>query len=144
MPNALSFRGLLSAAILALAIAGLTSCGPAHTTPLAPLTQLVVRNDGFFDVNVSVVTSPGARPQRLGTVVGTSSASFPLHARDLQYGQYLVVQLHAIGTRDAWTSEPLSVDGEVVAILDIHTDPFGDCSQSTLHVVAVTDTARVR
>jgi len=132
-------RRLASAAALMVVMAAASSCIPGRTTPPAPLTQLIVRNGGFFDVNVAIVASPGGPARRLGTVVGATSASFPLRAPDLQYGQYVVVQLHAIGTRESWTSEPMSVDGDVVAVVDVHTDPWGDCSQSTIRVVAVSD-----
>jgi hypothetical protein len=116
---------------------------PPRSTPIAPLTQLVVRNSGYFDVNVAVIASPGAPARRLGTVVGTTKASFPIRASDLQYGQYLRVEVHTIGTRESWMSEPMSVDGDVVAVLDVHTNPWGGCSQSTLHVVAISDSMRI-
>lgn len=111
------------------------SCVPGRTTAEPAISSLIVRNRSYFDVNVYLLPSAAARPMRLGTVVGTSGATFPLRAHDLQPGGMLVVQLHAIGARGSWTSDAVSVRDGVQAILDIETDVFGDCSRSSLHTI---------
>jgi hypothetical protein len=102
-------------------------------------SSLVVRNRSVFDVNVYSLSSPAAAPVRLGTVVGASTATFPLHARDLAAGGVLVVRLHAIGSNRSWTSPGVSVGAGLMAILDVNTDPFGDCSSSSLHTIVTSD-----
>lgn len=127
------WRRPIAVALSVLALT--TSCASLHRNPEPTVTSLVVRNRSYFDVNVYVLPSAGAQPVRVGTVVGTSSTTFPLRRTSLQNGGYLVVQVHAIGTRSRWTSDAVSIDEGVVAVLDVETDPFGDCSRSNLHTI---------
>jgi len=132
-------RLLSTTTSLALGLAA-WSCIPLRGGPVPVVTSLVVRNQSFFDVNVYAVPSSGGPSTRLGTVVGASSATFPLHSLDLQTGGVLVVRLRAIGTNSVWTSDGVAVDQGVIAVLDVHTDAFGDCSTSSLHTVVALDT----
>jgi len=120
-------------------MAGTWSCIPGRTTPEPVISSLVVRNRSFFDVNVYVLPSPMGAPARMGTVVGASSESFALRARDLQPGGFLVVLVHAIGSRSSWTSDAVSVGDGVLAILDVSADVFGNCSASSLHTIVTVD-----
>ncbi|HMA24102.1 MAG TPA: hypothetical protein VKP00_08905 [Gemmatimonadaceae bacterium] len=103
------------------------------------MSSVAVRNRGFFDVNVYSLPSPAAMPIRLGTVVGGSTATFPLHSHDLQPGNFLAVRIRAIGARSSWTSATVSVGDGVLAVLDVDTDASGDCSRSNLHTIITSD-----
>ena len=138
-PLAERHRRWLRSIAIVLSTAAAASCGRLQTKPEAAISSLVVRNRSFFDVNVYVLPSAAGAPLRLGTVVGTSSATFPLHASQLQSGGYLVVQLHAIGTRSSWTSNAVSVADGVLAVLDVDSDPFGDCSRSVLRTIITSE-----
>lgn len=122
-----------------LVIGGTTAC-VARTAPEPSVSSLVVHNRSFFDVNVYSVASVGSLGLRLGTVAGTSSATFPLRTRDLQAGGVLVVMVHAVGAWGSWTSDAVNLGDGIVAVLDVSTDPFGDCSTSSLHTMLVRDT----
>jgi len=121
---------------LALASA---SCAVGRSAPEPVARSLVVRNRSAFDVNVYTMSSLVAPPLRLGTVVGTSTATFPLHARDLAAGGALVVRIHAIGSNRSWTSPGVAVGSGMLAILDVTSDPFGDCSSSSLYTIVTSD-----
>lgn len=116
------------------------ACGPLQSRPHPAISSLVVRNRSFFDVNIDVLPSGAASPVRVGTVVGASNASFSLSATQLQPGGHLVVQVHAIGTRSSWTSNAVAVGDGVLAVLDVESDAFGDCSRSNLHTIVTTET----
>lgn len=116
-----------------------SSCVFGRTGPEPTVSSVVVRNRGFFDVNVYSLPSLSAMPTRLGTVVGGSTATFPLHPHDLQPGNLLIVRIRAIGARSWWTSPTVSVGDGVLAVLDIDTDAFGDCSRSNLHTIITSD-----
>ena len=118
-----------------------TSCAVSHPVPVPVVTALKVRNTSFFDVNVYASTSPGGPSTRLGTVPGSSTATFPIRSVDLQSDGHLVVQLHPIGTRVKWTSESLAVGPELIAVLDVSTDMSGDCSRSSLYAIMSTLTS---
>ena len=133
-------RTLGTMALMVCLASGATSCGKGGPEPTPMLTSLVVRNLSSFDVNVYAVRSPVAPPIRLGTVVGTSNATFPIGAMVLQPGGFLVVRVHAIGGQGTWTSPSVAVDDGVIAVLDVTTDAFGDCSTSSLHTILVRDT----
>ena len=122
----------------AVAVA-VSSCIAGRTGPQPTVSSLVVRNRSFFDVNVYTLPSASASPLRLGTVVGSSSMTFPLRSHELQSGGFLVVQIHPIGTRSVWTSDIVAVDAAVLAILDVNVDAFGDCSRSSLYTIVTTD-----
>jgi hypothetical protein len=107
------------------------------------LSSLIVRNTGFYDVNVYALPSASGEPLRLGTVAGISAATFSIGTHHLQPGDRLVVRVHAIGSRFGWTSDAVSIESGVVAVLDVNSDAFGDCSASTLHVVVVADSVGV-
>ena len=122
----------------AIAVA-VSSCIAGRTAPQPAVSSLVVRNRSFFDVNVYSLASASASPLRLGTVVGSSSMTFPLRSHDLQPGGFLVVQIHPIGTRSLWTSDIVAVGAGVLAILDVNVDAFGDSSRSSLYTIVTTD-----
>lgn len=127
--------------LLAAGLAIVSACAVGKTAPEPVASQLVVRNRGSFDVNVYALSSPLAAPIRLGTVVGASTATFALHARDLSASGVLVVRIHAIGSSQSWTSPGVSVGAGLMAILDVTSDPFGDCSSSSLHTIVTSDSA---
>jgi hypothetical protein len=113
----------------------LLGCRGSHTqpTPLPQPVVLVVRNQGFLDVNVYVMQSAGGSGIRLTTVTGNSSATVKIPPSDLQLGYVLVVRLHAIGSRYWWDSPSVTMDAETIAHLDITSDPDGNLSRSTLY-----------
>lgn len=126
--------GRLALACLTLVGTG-TSCRGSRTQP-APLPEpvmLVVRNQGFFDVNVYVMQSSAGSGIRLATVNGNSSATLKVPPNQLQMGYMLVLRLHAIGSRYWWDSPSVSMDAESVAHLDITSDPDGNLSRSSLY-----------
>ena len=61
--------------------------------------------------------------------------TFVLRRQDLQPSSALVVMLHAVGAWSSWTSDALTLNDGVIAVLDVSTDSFGDCSTSSLHAV---------
>lgn len=132
-------RFLTLVGVVAVAV---SSCIPGRTRPQPAVSSLVVRNRSFFDVNVYSLPSASASPLRLGTVVGSSSMTFPLRSHELQLGGFLVVQVHPIGTRRVWTSDIVAVDAAVLAILEVNVDAFGDCSRSSLYTVVTTDSLK--
>lgn len=113
-----------------------TACRGSHNQP-APVPQpvvLVVRNQGYFDVNVYVLPSPSsASAIRLATVSGNTSATLKIQPSELQMGYLLIVRLHAIGSTYWWNSPSVTVDAESIAHLDIASDPDGNLSRSTLY-----------
>jgi hypothetical protein len=131
-------------ALVGLIAGSALTCTSIRTEPEPALSSLVVRNRGYFDVNVYTMSSPGAPPARLGTVVGSSTATFALRSRDLQPGDILVVWIRAIGALTSWTSPGVSVGPGLVAVLDVSSDAFGDCSSSNLHTILIADTLSSR
>ncbi|HEX8943992.1 MAG TPA: hypothetical protein VF785_12720 [Gemmatimonadaceae bacterium] len=135
-------RSVSSRAIRVLATLGLIGLAAPSCTlgrPEPVISSLVVRNRGFMDVNVYVLRSLGADQARLGTVVGASTATFPIHSHDLQPGGFLMVRIHPIGGTRWWTSPTVSVGDGLTAVLDVNTDAFGDCSRSSLYTILTTD-----
>lgn len=122
---------LLAAAVLG-ALVVLSGCSKRIPGPAAPATTLHVENQGFLDVNVFVMRSPGSRGLRLGTVNGNSSRTFRVRLSDLQGGGQMVLQVRAISGRSTWTSPTLSVDIGTVARLDVISSG-GDLSRSQLY-----------
>ena len=120
-----------------------TACRGSHTQP-APIPEpvlLVVRNQGFFDVNVYVLPAPSsASAIRLATVTGNSTARIKIAPNQLQMGYLLIVRLHAIGSRYWWDSPSVTLDAESIAHLDIASDPDGNLSRSTLYTSAADST----
>jgi hypothetical protein len=132
----LSSAGILLALGLVLAA---ESCTPWRNGAEPVVSSLVVRNRGFFDVNVYAMPSIGAPATRLGTVVGESTQTFALYARHLQPGDLLVVRVRAIGANSIWTSPSVPIGEGMLAVLDVYTDASGDCSTSNLHTAVVPD-----
>lgn len=127
---AISRVAMLTAAILVLA-----ACFNVRAVPEPVATSLTVRNRSSFDVDVFAIPVQSAPPTRLGTVLSNSAAIFSLHTHDLQPGGFLGVEVHAIGARGSWISDVVPVSSQEIAVLDVHADPFGDCSTSTLYTV---------
>jgi hypothetical protein len=137
-------RSAISLLLGAAMLAATASCFAGRTGPEPAITSLVVRNRGFFDVNVYVLPSFGGSAQRLGTVIGLSTMSFPLRRSDLHSGGSLSVRVHAIGTRSSWTSDAVAINEGLVAVLNVVSDPFGDCSQSSLYTILIGDSLTAR
>jgi hypothetical protein len=98
---------------------------------------LIVRNQGYFDVNVYVVPSSGGSAIRLATVNGNSTATLKIPPTELQMGYVLVVRLHAIGSRYWWDSPSVTLDPSTIARLDIASDPDGNLSRSSFYTSSV-------
>ena len=111
------------------------SCTSVGTTPSPATSALIVRNESPFDVNVYVIPSEGSTPRRMGTVWGESSGTFPIRRGNLQIGDRLVVQLHAVGSNSNWTSDAVDVADGTAAVVEVRTDPTGDCSRSTIRTL---------
>ena len=135
----ISSRTIRALVVLGSFALSASSCMFRRTGPEPTVSSVAVRNRGFFDVNVYSLPSPAAMPIRLGTVVGGSTATFPLHPHDLQPGNFLAVRIRAIGARSSWTSPTVSVGDGVLAVLDVDTDASGDCSRSNLHTIITSD-----
>jgi len=129
--------GRLGSCAALIAAAGSPACTAVQSEPTPATSSLTVRNRSYFDVNVYVVSSSGNSQQRMGTVVGGTIATFPLRAMQLQPGGVLVVRVHPIGTSLSWTSPAVSVGDGLLAVLNVNSDGFGDCSTSDLHTVVV-------
>ncbi len=96
---------------------------------------LVVENRGYYDVNVYVVRSEGARGARLGTVNGGATVTLTVRETDLQAGGVLQLQARAIGGRSVWTSPALVVSAGGVVKLDLIAIGTTDLSQSQIYVI---------
>lgn len=130
---------LLSAVVLTGA------CHRGNRQEPAPLDRpvtLYIRNNAYFDVNVYALPSTGVNPRvRLTTVGGNASAQVTVRATSLRPGGLLVVYVHPIGTRYYWTSPPVQVQSDVAACLEIHANPDGNLSRSSLYVAPLAVTA---
>jgi hypothetical protein len=135
-------RRLLVAGALAPALGCATMS--RSTTPEPATNALVVRNQGYFDLNVYVVPSGDGQAFRLGTVPGNSTVRFPLRPNELQAGGFLTVRVHPIGTQETWTSEAVGLPDGVVAVLNANVTSRGDCSASMLYTIASTLAPRDR
>ena len=132
-------RGLVMTLTAALFAVSSGSCMSGRTNPEPETSAVLVHNRSVFDVNVYSVLAGGASQVRLGTVVGNSSMRLPLRTHHLQPGDVFVVRLHAIGSTSWWTSNGVTLGEGVIAILDVNTDAFGDCSRSFLHTIVTVD-----
>ena len=132
-----SIRSISRLAAVALVAGG---CFLGHGGPEPAISSLVVTNRSLFDVNVYVMPSMSGPATRIGLAVSSSSMTFPLQGRHLQPGGYLVVRVHAIGGRGTWTSQAVAVADGTVAVLEVFSDSYGDCSRSSLHTVPIADT----
>lgn len=109
----------------------------------APIT-LYIHNSGFFDVNVYSLTSSGISSRvRLGTVGGNSKSQISVRPAAMRSDGGLVLYLHAIGTRYYWTSPMVLAHADLVACLDILTNPDGNLSRSSLYTLPKTLTSDV-
>ena len=97
--------------------------------------SLVAENRGFYDVNVYVVRSEGARGARLGTVNGGATVTFTVRDTDLQAGGLLQLQARAIGGRSTWSSPTLFVSAGTVVKLDLIAIGTTDLSQSQFYII---------
>ncbi|HEX4933715.1 MAG TPA: hypothetical protein VFV33_11085 [Gemmatimonadaceae bacterium] len=104
--------------------------------PEAGPVALSIRNNAFFDVNVWALPTMGITPRvRLATVGGNSRVQLSVQPSSLRAGGVLVLYLHAIGTRYYWTSPPVMVSPDLVACLDIQSNPDGNLTRSTLYTL---------
>ena len=94
---------------------------------------LIVENRGYLDVNIFNIRSDGTRGSRLGTVSGFSTGRFSVRRNDLQYGQRMVLRVHAIGGNSDWISPGISISEGSTARLDVFTDAGGNLSRSQLY-----------
>jgi hypothetical protein len=121
--------------VIALAIAAgacrhqLPRGAPEH--PVA----LLVRNHGFFDVDVYALPSALSSRVRLATVTGNSDARLSVPAHAMRPGGGLVVYLHAVGSRASWISPEVAVTSGLTACLDIFANTDGSLSRSSLYTI---------
>jgi hypothetical protein len=111
--------------------------------PIPEPISLVVRNQGFFDVNVYVLSAPSGPAIRLGTVSGNTIARLKVQPGNLQMGYTLVLRLHAIGSSFWWDTPAVTMDPSSIARLDINSDPNGNLSRSTLYLSVDDSTGEV-
>lgn len=97
--------------------------------------SLIVENRGYYDVNVYVVRSEGARGARLGTVNGGATVTFKVRETDLQAGGLLQLQARAIAGRSSWLSPTLFVSAGGVVKLDLIAIGTTDLSQSQIYII---------
>ncbi|MCC6930978.1 MAG: hypothetical protein IT359_18450 [Gemmatimonadaceae bacterium] len=131
-------RAALGVAILSAVTLGV-GChrgkGQAPEPVLTPIT-LYVRNSGFFDVNIYSLTSAGISSRvRLGMVGGNSKSQIIVRPAALRSDGGLVLYLHTIGSSYYWTTPMVLVHSDLVACLDILTNPDGNLNRSTLYTL---------
>ncbi len=121
-----------------LVVALLSACAlgklGGRGSPAGTVT-LIVENRGYYDVNVYVVRSEGARGARLGTVNGGATVTLTVRETDLQAGGLLQLQARAIGGRSGWTSPSLYVSAGGVVKLDLIAIGTTDLSQSQIYII---------
>lgn len=121
---------LVVALLSACSLAKLGGRGAAQGT-----VALIVENRGYYDVNVFVVRSEGARGARLGTVNGGSTVTFKVRETDLQAGGLMQLQARAIAGRSTWTSPTLVVSTGGVVKLDLIATGTTDLYQSQIYII---------
>ena len=93
---------------------------------------MIVKNNGYYDVDVYSVRTEGGAPIREGTVSGAGTRRLTIPMNDLESGHYLVVELRAIGTQYTWLSRSISLSRGDAAQLTIIMDAYGGMARSTL------------
>ena len=131
-------RAALGVALLAAVTLGAGCHRGNRQAPEAvggPIT-LYIRNSGFFDVNVYALTSSGVTSRvRLGMVGGNSKSQITVRPAAMRSDGGLVLYLHAIGSRYYWTTPMVQVHSDLVACLDILTNPDGNLNRSSLYTL---------
>jgi hypothetical protein len=123
---------LLAVALLASACQRGSETEDLNPEPEPEPIVLIVRNHGYYDVDIYTLRSGSSRGLRQGTVPGSGTQQLTIQPHDLQPGAVLVVQVHAIGTNHTWTSRSISIPSGGAAQLDIQMDPSGGMYQSVL------------
>jgi hypothetical protein len=125
-------RGIALAGAIVL---GVTACQSAPRPAPEPIASaLLVRNTSPFDVNVYALRGNGDR-EWLTTVPAKGQRSLPVEPRVLLRGDRLIIQAQAIGSNSIWTSDPLGVNPNLVAMLDLATKNSGDLSKSLFYTL---------
>jgi nitrous oxide reductase accessory protein NosL len=129
--------GVRSAALAVMALA-IVSAGCFHSSkrpvPKPLPVQLEIRNHAFADMDVYVVPSPGSSSSiRLATVSGFAKASLTIRTSQLQPGNVLQIELHAIGSRSVWYSPQLAVSPGEHVMLEINADASGYLGRTLLY-----------
>jgi hypothetical protein len=129
--------GVRSAALAVIATAILTAgCFHSSKRPVPkPLPVILeVRNHAFADMDVYVVPSPGTSSSiRMATVSGFAKATLTVRTSQLQPGDVLQIELHAIGSRSVWYSPPLAVSPGEHVMLEINPDASGYLGRTLLY-----------
>jgi hypothetical protein len=123
---------LVAVALLATACQRGSEIEDLNPEPEPEPVVLIVRNHGYYDVDIFTLRSGSSRGLREGTVPGNGTQQLTIQPHDLQPGGVLVVQVHAIGTNSTWTSRAISIPSGGAAQLDIQMDPGGGMWQSVL------------
>jgi hypothetical protein len=126
--------------VSATVIGGCATVSRTANSPEAATYPLLVSNRSDFEVVVYAVQSNDGRGYRLGNARSFGKTVMNVPRAMLIGTSSLVLRLHAIGTSDNmnWTSQETSVDGDVVAELDINADANGNLMHSALYTVAGT------
>jgi hypothetical protein len=100
-------------------------------------SSLFIRNYSPFDIAVFVVPNAAEKPIWLTNVPVGASRSVALQWRDLQAEGGLVVRTQVVGSAKTWTSEPLTIDDGIVAVLDLTADASRTTAGSVLRGVTL-------
>ncbi|MGH7689796.1 MAG: hypothetical protein ACREN3_09345 [Gemmatimonadaceae bacterium] len=126
------WSALLAVAATA-ALAGGCFSKPKHPVPAPLPVTLQIVSHAFADIDVYVLPAPGVSGIRLTTVSGFSKATVRLRTMQLQPGNVLQLQLHAIGSTADWLTAALPVSPGDRVILELNSDATGNLSRSVLY-----------
>ena len=105
-------------------------------SPRPEPVQLVVHNNGYFDVDIFAIPSAVGTPIRLAMVSGSSTARISVPRRAMESDAIMRLRVHAIGTNRSWVSPGISIGSDETAQLDIYSDPYGGLNRSVLYATA--------
>jgi hypothetical protein len=138
----------LALSLLLLGTAGFAGCRGATARPvaspdpsimsgsIATAVPLIIRNRGYFDVNVYVHRAQRSPGRRVGTITSGSTQTFRIPEAELQAGGLLMLGVRAIAGRSTWVSPALQVGTGHTARLDVMSDNSGNLSQTALYMEA--------
>ena len=102
--------------------------------PVPPPITVQILNHAFADMDVYVVQSPGSSSaMRMATVSGFAKSTVTVRVAQLQPGNVLQIELHAIGSRTVWYSSQLAVSPGEHVMLEINADGNGNMSRTLLY-----------
>ena len=138
-----ALRGGRRGALMGVVATALVAAGcfgkPKHPVPTPLPVTVTIVSHAFADVDVFVLPSPSASGMRLTTVSGFAKATVRLRAMQLQPGNILQMELHAIGTNTRWITTSLPVSPGEHVVLEINSDANGNMSRSVLYPLPDSD-----